>query len=314
MGLSEAAFVIDAALYNATGLLLVALGLLITVRFLGYPDLTADGSFTVGAGTFATLYATGYWTAGALFAAFLAGCCAGALTAGLNQGLGLGRIMSGVIVMLALITAIPYTTGGSTIGLLGSSHSFDRLHAWDRTLTRRLWPEAEFSLHLGYLLLFTLAIGPVVAACVIAFRSRVGVEVRYLGSAVSSNLLRPSRRVGLSVLALACGNGLIGLGGAVESMRRGGFSQNMGFGILLIGLTCLILGESVLKARLRRDNLYVGEAVAASLGGVALYSFALQFLLEAGLTFLDIRLTTTLFLLVLLALAARFHPNTARLF
>ena len=52
-------FVADAAVYNATGMVLVALGLLISIRFLNFPDLTADGSFTIGAGVYAALASTG---------------------------------------------------------------------------------------------------------------------------------------------------------------------------------------------------------------------------------------------------------------
>ena len=118
----------------------------------------------------------------------------------------------------------------------------------------------------------------------------------------------------LMFFGLSLGNSLVGLGGAVEAERSGGFSQNMGLGVILISLACLVLGESILKTVVRRDQLLVREYLLAVFLGVVGYSLVLKLLLFAGLTFLDVRLTTTLFLLVLLAIAARYHPSTGRLF
>jgi putative ABC transport system permease protein len=146
------------------------------------------------------------------------------------------------------------------------------------------------------------------------FNTRLGVEIRYIGSSVSAGLLTLKRRKFLAHIGLAMGNGLVGLGGAVEANKNGSFNQNMGVGVLLIGLSVLILGESIIKTRAKRDNLYVGESILAILIGVLVYTAGIQILLNLGIARLDVKLTATALLLVLLAFAARKHPNTGRLF
>lgn len=45
--LTDIVSILDASLYNSTGYFFVVLGILISIRFLGFPDLTVDGSFTL---------------------------------------------------------------------------------------------------------------------------------------------------------------------------------------------------------------------------------------------------------------------------
>lgn len=311
---ADIAFLFDGALHNSTGFIFVVLGILISIRFTGFPDLTVDGSFTFGA----ALYAVGIQfhqpIVLCLAGAWIGGALGGVMTASVNRVCGIGQIISSVLVMLFLITIVPYITGGSTVGLLEKHHWLAGVQNWDLRLTRWIWPEANFSLHPGFIAVAILVATAAVLGTLWFFRTRLGVQVRYLGSATAPSLLSASRQNALVYLGLAIGNGMIGLGGAIEAERKGGFSQNMGLGVILIGLACLVLGESVIKTFVRRDHLHVNEYMFSVVLGVFGYSLVLQFLLFVGLTFLDVRLTTTLFLLFLLAIAARRHPSTGRLF
>jgi len=310
----DVATLLDATMYNSTGYILVTLGIVVSIRFMGFPDLTVDGSFTLGAAIYAVGIKSGFPVVVCLAMAGCAGLVAGTMTATVNRGLQIGQILSGILVMLFLITAVPYLTGGATVGLLSQDHWIARLQQWDLRLTRAVFPDSNFSLHLAFIGVLAVVGGVAVFLVRLAFRTRIGAQMRYLGSAKSPNLLSGNQRTFLMYAGLAFGNALVAAGGAVEAERHGGFNQNMGIGVLLIGLASLILGESILKTRLRRDWLHVSEYLVAAVVGVLVYSFVLQFLLLIGLTFLDVRLTTTVFLLLLLAFAARCHPNSARLF
>lgn len=311
---SQVLSIIDGALYNSVGAFLVVLGILISIRFAGFPDLTVDGSFTIGAALYAVGIKSGFPVVVCFLMALSGGAVAGSLTATLNEALKLGKIISSILVMLFLITVSPYLTGGSTVGLLTGSHWLAKLENWDISITSSVLPGAQFSLHPGFVLVFA-GVGAAFAWLVgRVFTARLGVQIRYLGSAKSPSLLTASERRGLLFVALAASGALVGLGGAIEAERHGGFNQNIGIGTILIGLACLILGESIVKTRARRDNLQVREYLWAAGIGVVTYTALLQVLLWLGLTFLDVRLTTTVFLLILLAIASRRHPNSARLF
>jgi len=306
--------IIDSALYNTPGFLLVALGVLISIRFAGFPDLTVDGSYTIGAALYAlTIKATGA-VGPAYLLAMLGGAVAGAMTAGINQFLGIGKIISSVLVMLLLILVVPYLTGGSTIGLLTHQSLIAQIAAIDTNLTRTLLGQVPFSLHI-LLTTFLFAICAIaLSATYYFFKRKPGIEVRYIGSAKNPTLLPKSRRVRAQFIGLMLGNSIIALGGSIEAERAGGFHQNMGLGIILVALAILILGESLLKSRAFRDQLYVGESMAAVAIGAIVYAVGVQVLLALNIAAVDVRLATTLFLLVMLAYASRRHPNSGRLF
>jgi len=61
--------ILDSAVYNTPSFLLITLGVLISIRFAGFPDLTVDGSYTIGAALYAvTLKSTGTVAVAYLFA------------------------------------------------------------------------------------------------------------------------------------------------------------------------------------------------------------------------------------------------------
>ena len=146
------------------------------------------------------------------------------------------------------------------------------------------------------------------------FGTQLGLAIRYSGAAKFPGLLAPVMRRHLLFVGLGLGNSLVALGGALEAERNGGFSQSMGIGAILVGLATLTLGESVIKARRHRDNLSLAENVAAVALGILIYSFSLQLLLALGVTFLDVRLTSALLLLGMLAWSGRHHSSAGKLF
>ena len=306
--------IFDSAVYNTPSFLLITLGVLISIRFAGFPDLTVDGSYTIGAALYAvTLKSTGTVAVAYLFA-LCAGACAGAMTASVNQFLGIGKIISSVLVMILLILIAPYLTGGSTIGLLTQQSIISRLAAIDADFTRTVLGPVPFSLHVLVSLFFLALCAGCILAAYLFFRSKQGIEIRYLGSAQNPTLLAKSRRVRAQFLGLIFGNSVIALGGAIEAERAGGFHQNMGIGIILVALAILVLGESLLKSRVFRDQLYVGESMVAIVTGAIVYTLGVQLVLALDIAAVDVRLATTVFLLLMLAYASRRHPNSGRLF
>ena len=90
---------------------ILALGVLITFRVLNSPDLTVEGSFTLGAvvGTLCTLAGR---PALGLFAGLAAGALAGLCTALLTTKCGVQPILSGILVMTGLYSVNLWIMGG----------------------------------------------------------------------------------------------------------------------------------------------------------------------------------------------------------
>jgi putative ABC transport system permease protein len=147
-----------------------------------------------------------------------------------------------------------------------------------------------------------------------ALSSGPGLQLRYFGSARNQVLLTASRRTLLLAMGLGLGNTLVAIGGAIEAQRRGGFTVNMGTGIILVALAILVLGEALIKSVRKREYLHLTEFAVAILLGTLAYCIGIQALLALQIAVVDLRLLTAFFLLLLLGCAGYFHSSTTRLF
>ncbi len=311
--MSDLIFFVDGVFYNLTGLLFVALGILVLIRHTGFPDLTVDGSFTMGAALFAVSFSAGFGFFFALFLAMAAGIVSGLLTAFSNLVLGISKVVAGVLSMSVLILSAPYVSGGGTVGLLQLHGSQEFLNQLDVQISAAIGVDHLY-VHFATAL-FWFAVGCALAGFLYRFlQSRLGTCVRYIGSAENPAFVGMHQTRLLTVLGLAIGNSLIAAGGAIEALRRGAYTVNMGIGTLLLGLTIVILGEAVMKTVKQRDYLTLREQFLGVGAGLLLYGILLQSILSLGLSYIDLKLATTLLLLVLLGIAGRFFPNTKRLF
>lgn len=304
---------IDGAIYNSLGFCLVALGALVSIRFSGYPDLTIDGSFTIGAAVYAVLTHSGHSPLVALPIVALVGNFAGAATAGLHF-LGIGRILASIMIYVLLVISSPYLAGSSSVGLLNDLHVLNELQWLDIALTRELVPDLASSFHIY----FSSLIGFIILLIALGIRRLMlapfGIRIRYIGSSEAPNLLPPlSRRLHL-LAGLAIGNTLVAIGGAIEAQRSGGFAQNMGIGSVLVAITILVLAENLGKRFFKVQLLTVGRYVIATLGATCAYFIAVQTLLISGLSSVDVRLSNTLLLLGVLLLARNRVPDPRGLF
>ena len=80
---------------------LLALGSFISYRTLNFPDLTVEGSYTLGAAVSVMVTLAGYPYL-SLLAAFVAGAVAGSITALLSTRLKIQPLLAGILLMLGL--------------------------------------------------------------------------------------------------------------------------------------------------------------------------------------------------------------------
>src|SRR5580704_16318706 len=97
---------------------LLALGVFISFRIFAFPDITADGSVTLGAAVTATLLVHGVSPPLASIAGFFAGMIAGACTGTLHTRFKINPLLSGILVMTALYSVNLHIMGKSNLPLL----------------------------------------------------------------------------------------------------------------------------------------------------------------------------------------------------
>jgi putative ABC transport system permease protein len=306
--------IVDSVLFNTTGLLFVVLGVFVLIRMAGFPDLTVDGSFTMGAALYSVFMFGGWGTPLALLMAGAGGAVGGLMTWTINDRLGVGKVVSGVLSMIILILTAPYVSGGSTKSLLNVVSIHSKIDRFDANLSQALIGDQPYQAHIIFTLVWLSCFAVIGAVVLFILKTRFGLRLRYLGSAASPTLVPKSEQRWLLLLALMGGNALIAIGGAVEAQRRGGYTNNMGLGLLLVALAILILGEALIKSIRKRDYLKLSEYATAVVLGAVVYCAGIQVLLALRIDFVDLRLLTALFLLILLGIAGRAHSSSTKLF
>jgi putative ABC transport system permease protein len=304
----------DSVVFNSTGLLFVVLGVFVLIRMAGFPDLTVDGSFTVGAALYSVCLVEGWNTPLALLVASASGALGGLLTWTINDRLGVGKVVSSVLSMIILLLTAPYLSGGSTKSLLNVTSFGSRLDVIDAKLSRVVIGNEPYQTHIVFSFFWLTVFGVIGATLLSALRTRPGIRLRYAGSAFSPTLVPKNERRWLLLAGLMAGNATVAIGGAIEAQRRGGFTNNMGTGILLVALAVLILGEAMIKSIQKREYLRISEYAVAVVLGCIVYSAGIQGLLTLRIDFVDLRLLTALFLLLLLGVAGRAHSSSTKLF
>src|SRR5262245_18420653 len=97
---------------------LLALGVFISFRIFEFPDITADGSITLGGAVTGVLLVAQVHPLVATAAAFVAGAAAGTTTGTLHTRFKINGLLSGILVMTALYSANLHIMGKSNLPLL----------------------------------------------------------------------------------------------------------------------------------------------------------------------------------------------------
>lgn len=288
------------ALTIGLALALLALGVYLAFRVLDFPDITPDGSITLGAAVSAQLVVSGWNPALATCAGFFAGCVAGAITGLLHTRLAINGLLSGILVMTALYSVNLHTMGRSNIPLLGVRTVPDQLAelfaplVGDGDLDVFGWsvPARDAAVLLGFL---ALAIGAALALLWF-LRTRMGTAMRACGG--NAGMMRAlgvdvDRQI---ILGLALANGLAATAGALLAQYQGFADVQMGIGMVVWGLASVIIGEALV------GGAGLGLLLAGALMGSVLFRLMVAIALRWGLDPNDLKIVTAAF--VLLALVA----------
>lgn len=302
--------VIISALSIGLILSLLAIGVFISYRIFDFPDITADGSLTTGAAVAALLIVEGVDPLLATFAAVFGGFIAGTLTGLLHARFGINKLLSGILVMIALYSINIRIMGASHIPLLYETTIMTRAETVGReTFSQDFIATLEAAqLSLQEIMVVVMSLVSVSLYVFITryfFNTRIGLAMRAAG-----NNPRMVRAIGMNdhvmlIIGLAISNGLIALSGAMYAQYLGYADIQLGIGMIVFGLASVIIGETVMP----KKNF--GWLLVSAVIGSVLFRLAVAGVLQAGLPQQDLKLVTALFVFAALILP-RFARRSSR--
>lgn len=256
---------------------IMALGIYITYKILDFPDLSVDGSFTLGASVVAVSLSNGVNPLFATFLTIFVGLISGFITGVLHIKLKISNLLSGILVMGMLYSINLRIMRKSNIPLFSYNH------------------------------LFNTKISPIILALILVIACKICLDLF-----LKTNLGYSLKGVGdnpqmikslginignISILGLMISNALVSLSGGLMAQFQGFADINMGIGTLVLGIASIIIGLSIFSklTKLKPTTLIIL--------GSGIYQFTIYLAINFGLSPNDLKLTTGLVIILFLSLA-----------
>jgi putative ABC transport system permease protein len=274
-----------AALHLGLAYSAMALGIFLSLRIFRIPDITTDGSFTLGGAITAVLLSHNGWNpVWVLPCVMIAGALTGTATGIIHTRLNIHPLLAGILVMTGMYSVSLGIMGRSNIPLISTENIFEVFPfaaSWNQWIVL-----TGFTFLLVVLLVYILK-----TDFGIAMRATGDNEQMAIASGINTRFMK--------ITGLALSNSLTAISGYLVVQYQGFSDINMGIGIVISGLAAVIIGDSVI--RLRQGHHLFWQVVAVIAGSV-LFRMILALALTSGVNPNYLKLLTACLVLAIVAL------------
>ncbi|EOS7772096.1 ABC transporter permease [Enterococcus hirae] len=262
---------------------LLAIGVFLTFRILDIADLTAEGSFPLGAGIASVSITNGLSPIVACLLGFLGGAAAGLVSGLLHTKLKIPALLAGIITMTGLYSVTSRIMGAPNLSLLGQKNVF--------TWAESLGVSKENAVLIAGLLVALI----VVTLLVLFLRTETGLAIRATGDNLAMSEANGINTDTMKIIGYMISNGCIALSGSLLAQNNGFADLNSGIGTIVIGLASIIIAEVLF-----RNQPLLLRLLTIILGAV-IYRFILALVFELNVQPSDSKLASALVLVICLS-------------
>jgi putative tryptophan/tyrosine transport system permease protein len=222
------------AIIQGMGYAAMGLGIFISLKIFNIPDITTDGSYTLGGALTAIMLIHNIHPLVVLPAAILAGAAAGIATGLIHTRLKINPLLSGILVMTALFSINLEIMGRSNIPLIEAGNIFMDFSLSDSTYFNQLLIMSLILLMLVFFLRWLL-------------KTDFGIAMRATGNSEQMVTASGVNTRTMKIIGLAMANACTALSGYLMVQYQGFSDINMGIGIVISGLGSVMISESFLR-------------------------------------------------------------------
>ncbi|MGX7172683.1 ABC transporter permease [Enterococcus ratti] len=261
---------------------ILGLGIFMTYRILDFPDMTTEGSFPLGGAVCVTAITHGLSPFFATTLGILAGMAAGLITGLLYTKGKIPVILAGILVMSGLNSVILFimkTPNQSLLNYPILQDMFQRYH----------FPDYFDTVFLGLLILVLL-----ISVLLFFFNTDLGQG--YIATGDNETMARSLgvKTDRMKILGLTLSNGVIALSGALIAQNDGYADVNKGIGVIVIGLSSIIIGEVIFH------ELTLAERLIAIVVGSIIYQLLILLVIKLGFNTTYLKLFSAIILAICL--------------
>lgn len=267
---------------------ILALGSYVSYKILKFPDLSVEGTFPLGAAITALMIVNDYNPYVALIVSIVFGALAGLITGFIHVKLKVTDLLSGIIVLTALYSTNLLIAKKSNLPI------FDKVTIFNDNFSSFL--KNNFGQY--YKLILTLFIVIIIKILLdFYFKSKSGLLLRAAGDNQQFTISLNKDPGLVKMMGLALANGLSAFAGSVWCQYQRFFDVSMGTGMIIIGLSSVIIGQSIFK----KFNILKGTTM--TIIGAILYNACIAFAIEKGVKPELMKLMTSVLFLIVLVLS-----------
>lgn len=250
---------------------IMSLGIFISFRILNIPDLTIDGTFTLGTSVSAIFAVNGHPVLGVIFA-LIAGGLAGCVTGFLQTKMKIQPILAGILTMTAL-----WSVNLRVMGQKPNLSLFDKESIFSG-LSRLMGDQ------FADLVMIALILAVSIVAIFFFLKTQLGMSLRATGD--NEDMVRASsiNSDAMKIMGLAIANAFVSLAGAILAQYQSFSDVSGGIGMMVVGLASIIVGEAIFGRK------SIIRSLLAVVIGAVVYRFVLTIALRIGLEAGDLKL------------------------
>lgn len=275
-----------AAILQGLGYAAMGLGIYISLRIFNIPDITTDGSYTLGGVITAVTITMGFHPAVVLVLATTGGAVAGICTGLIHTKLKVNALLAGILVMTALYSVNLSIMGRSNLPLP------DGVTLFDNFLFTDALPKNQFVIIVGFILILVIALTWLL-------KTDFGIAMRATGSSEQMVSAMGVNTNTMKIIGLAMANALTALSGYLLVQYQGFADINMGIGIVISGLAAVMIGQTF--SHLLRSKTILLQVLAVVAGSI-IFRLILALTLSIGVNPNYLKLITALIVLFVVAL------------
>lgn len=253
------------------------LGIFLSFKLLRLTDLTADGSFVMGAGLYARLSIEGMPFYGCVIMGILGGFFVGLVLAYIQKNNRVPSIVASIICVFMLYSINMLVMGCPNISLLSHMTPLSTLMDFS--------PFMFNGLLFGIVALITLTF-------LVLVKSKIGLILRAFGVNYALTKHHGYRPELIRSLGLGISNALYATSGILCVQVQNFADINMGLGIALIGIGAVIIGAQlfVTTGLITAERFKSNREIVAAIVGIFLYFLLMNVLLSFSLNPLYLKL------------------------
>jgi len=283
-----------AAILQGLGYAAMGLGIYISLRIFNIPDITTDGSYTLGGVVTAVALTAGSNPVVVMLMCMASGAIAGVCSGLIHTRLKVNALLAGILVMTALYSVNLSIMGRSNLPLMSENSIFD-LFTFSETV------------NVNQTIIILILILALIVIMNWLLKTDFGIAMRATGNSEQMVRALGVNTNTMKIIGLAMANALTALSGYLLVQYQGFADINMGIGIVISGLAAVMIGEAV--AQITGGRKIIVQIIAVVIGSI-IFRVILAFTLTLGLNPNYLKLITALIVLAVVAIT-RFRKGIA---